>query len=63
MSGKASERILNSALQELAFTDSIPLMSNRCPKVKILSCADMFADTIERVQSHRSISEQYVIKR
>ena len=63
MSGKASERILQSALQEIAFTDSIPFDVNRCPKVKILSCAEMFADTIERVQSHRSISEQYIIRR
>lgn len=62
MSGIASERVMNSALKEIAFTDSIPFDSAKCPKAKILSCAEMFADTIERVQSHRSISEQYLIK-
>lgn len=62
MSGIASERVMNSALQEIAFSDSIPFNTNKCSKVKILSCADMFADTIERVQTHRSISEQYIIK-
>lgn len=62
MSGSASERIMASALTEIAFTDSIPFDCQKCGKVKILTCADMFADTIERVQSHRSISEQYLIK-
>lgn len=62
MSGIAAERVMNSALTEIAFTDSIPFESNRCQKVKILSCADMFADTIQRVQTHKSISEQYLIK-
>ena len=62
MSGPASEKIMKSALNEIAFTDSIPFDCKRCEKVKILSCADMFADTIERVQTHRSISEQYIIK-
>ena len=41
MSGSASERIMNSALSEIAFTDSIPFDTSRCPKVKILSIADM----------------------
>jgi len=41
-------------------TDSIPY-DKECSKVKILSIADMFADTIERVFDHRSISSQYII--
>ena len=61
MSGNASENIMNSALTEIAFTDSIPFDTTRCPKVKILSIADMFADTIYRVQEHKSISEQYLM--
>jgi ribose-phosphate pyrophosphokinase len=62
MSGIAADRIMDSALTEIAFTDSIPFDCKKCSKVRILTCADMFADTIERVQTHRSISEQYVIK-
>ncbi len=62
MSGLASDRVMKSALTEIAFSDSIPFDIGKCDKVKILSCADMFADTIERVQTHRSISEQYIIK-
>jgi len=60
MSGSASEKVEKSALTELAFTDSIPFDASKCSKVKILSIADMFADTICRVQEHKSISEQYI---
>ena len=60
MSGPASERVQNSALEEIVFTDSIPY-SNRCAKVKQLSVADMFAETIRRVISNESISSQYLV--
>lgn len=60
MSGPASERVQNSQLEEIVFTDSIPY-SNRCAKVKQLSIADMFAETIRRVMNNESISSQYLI--
>ena len=61
MSGNASERIMESSLTEIAFTNSIPFDCKKCSKVKILSIADMFADTIHRVQENKSISEQYLM--
>ena len=60
MSGPATERVNASALEEIVFTDSIPY-SNRCAKVKQLSVADMFAETIRRVVSNESISSQYIV--
>lgn len=60
MSGPASERVQNSALEEIVFTDSIPY-AQRCAKVKQLSVADMFAETIRRVINNESISNQYII--
>ena len=60
MSGPASERVQNSSLKEIVFTDSIPYHNN-CPKVRQLSVADMFAETIRRVKSNQSISSQYLI--
>ncbi|MBQ6652009.1 MAG: ribose-phosphate pyrophosphokinase [Prevotella sp.] len=60
MSGPASERVQASALEEIVFTDSIPY-SQRCAKVKQLSVADMFAETIRRVIGNQSISSQYLI--
>ena len=61
MSGPASERVQNSQLEEMVFTDSIPY-SNRCAKVRQLSIADMFAETIHRVMTNESISSQYIIQ-
>lgn len=61
MSGKACDNIMNSVLEEIVFSDSIPFDNSRCPKAHVLTIADMFADTIQRIQNHRSISEQYII--
>ncbi|MCD7901621.1 MAG: ribose-phosphate pyrophosphokinase [Bacteroides sp.] len=60
MSDPASERVNSSALQEIVFTDSIPYCKG-CPKVKQLSIASMFAETIRRVLNNESISSQYII--
>lgn len=60
MSGPASERVQNSALEEIVFTNSIPY-TQRCTKVKQLCVADMFAETIRRVLENKSISDQYII--
>jgi len=60
MSGPACERVEKSCLTEMIMTDSIPF-NKSCSKVKILGIAEMFADTIERVFDHRSISSQYLI--
>ena len=61
MSGPAIERVQASALEEIVFTNSIPFDSTRCPKVKQLSVADMFAETIRRVINNESISDQYLV--
>ena len=61
MSGPAVERVMASKLEEIVFTNSIPFDSTRCPKVKQLSVADMFAETIRRVINNESISDQYLV--
>ena len=61
MSDPATERVNNSGLTEMIFTNSIPYTKD-CPKVTTLSVARLFADTISRVHSNRSISSQYLIK-
>ena len=60
MSDPASFRVQESGLSEMVFTDSIPY-SKKCAKVKQLSIADMFAETIKRVVNNESISSQYII--
>lgn len=61
MSGPATERVMESALEEIVFTDSIPF-TKICPKVKQLSVAPIFAEAIRRVLSLESISDLYLIK-
>ena len=60
MSDPATSRVTESKMTEMIFTDSIPYYKN-CPKVHIISIADMFADTIRRVYENESISSQYII--
>ena len=59
MSDPASDRVQNSALEEIVFTDSIPY-AQKCAKVKQLSVAQMFAQAILCVENNESISSQYV---
>lgn len=60
MSGPADERVANSPLQEIIFTNSIPYRGT-CSKVKQLSVSEVFAETIRRVENNESISSQYLI--
>ena len=54
------DRVQESALEEIIFTDSIPY-TQRCAKVKQLSVADLFAEAIRRVIDNQSISDLYII--
>ena len=60
MSGPADERVENSQLEEMVFTDSIPY-AGTSKKVKQLSVDALFAETIRRVLDNESISSQYLI--
>ncbi len=63
LSGDAPVRVDNSRLEEIVFTNSIPYRNSiPCKKLKQISIAHMFAETIRRVNSNESISSQYVIK-
>ncbi len=61
MSDPASQRVDDSEMTEMIFTNSIPF-SKDCRKATIISVAKMFADTIKRVHNNESISSQYVFK-
>lgn len=60
MSDPATDRVENSALTEMIFTDSIPYRKEG-KHIRVLSVADMFAEAIKRVASHESISNLYNI--
>lgn len=59
LSGNAHERIENSILEELIITDSIP-SKKESPKIKILSCAELFGSTMKSVHSNKSIHENFI---
>ena len=64
LSGDACERIQNSDLVELIVTDTIPISAEKLqatPKIKQLSVARLFADVIQRVRDHESISSHFII--
>ncbi len=60
MSDPASHRVDQSSLKEIIFTDSIPY-PQKSEKVKIISVAPMFAESIMRVCNNESISSLYVV--
>ncbi|MCC2590491.1 ribose-phosphate diphosphokinase [Chryseobacterium sp. MFBS3-17] len=60
-SGKAYENINNSQLVEVIVTDTIPLKTDLTDKIKVLSCAGLFADVMKMVHEHKSISEKFII--
>jgi ribose-phosphate pyrophosphokinase len=60
LSGKAYDNIEKSSLVELIVTDSIPLKQPSA-KIKVLSCAEMFADVISKLLKHESISAHFII--
>ncbi len=57
-SGKAYDRIANSVFEEVIVADTIPL-KKECPKVSILTTSKLFADVIQRVHNHESISTHF----
>lgn len=61
MSDPATERVINSGLTEIIFTNSIPYGKDN-PKAVILPVAKLFADTIRRIHNNQSISSQYLVK-
>ena len=60
LSGSAYERIEESQLLELITTDSIPLRQES-KKVKVLSCANLFAEVMYNVHHNKSIAKKFIM--
>jgi ribose-phosphate pyrophosphokinase len=62
LSGPAVDNIIQSELDELVVTDTIPLneAAKACPKIRQLSVAQMLAETIRRMAQGESVSSMYV---
>ncbi len=58
LSGKAYQKLEESPLLEVIVTDTIPLQQHS-DKITVLSTAELFADVIDRVHNHQSISTHF----
>ena len=60
LSGDAYNKIQESGLTELIVSDTIPL-KKETSKIKVVSCAPLFADVMHKVQENTSISGQFLM--
>jgi ribose-phosphate pyrophosphokinase len=60
LSGNAYEKVEQSQLESLIVTDSIPPKVSH-PKVKVLSCAPLFAEVMRNVHQNQSISSKFIM--
>ena len=60
LSGNAYEKIEKSKLLELIVTDTVPKIKLNS-KIKVLSCADLFADVMHNVHNNESISSKFLM--
>ncbi len=60
-SGVAYENIEKSQISEVIVTDTIPVKTELSSKIKVLSCAALFADVMKMVHEHKSISDKFII--
>ena len=61
LSGGAVQRIAESELDEIVVSDTIPLTeeAHACPRIRVLSCAQLLAETMTRVSNEESVSSLF----
>lgn len=61
LSGPAIENIMNSDLDEIVVTDTIPLSAEakKCDKIRVISLTALLAQAIKRVNGEQSISSMF----
>jgi ribose-phosphate pyrophosphokinase len=62
LSGPAVSRIMESVLDEVVVTDTIPLRADAqaCPKIRQLSCATLLGETMSRISREDSVSSLFI---
>jgi ribose-phosphate pyrophosphokinase len=62
LSGPALERIGESCLKEVLVTNSIPVddKAKGCPKLRVLSVAELLAEAIRRINGDESVSSLFI---
>jgi ribose-phosphate pyrophosphokinase len=61
LSGGAVKRLADSVIDELVVTDTMPLQAEAqlCPKIRQISCAHLFAQTMQRISNDDSVSSLF----
>lgn len=59
-SGNACERVMESPIDEVVVTNSIPFDTARCPKVTVLDVSGILGEAIKRIHSNESVSTLFV---
>lgn len=61
LSGPAVENIMNSSIDEVVVTDTIPLSkaAKDCKKIRVVSLAEMLAQAIKRINIEESVSSMF----
>lgn len=58
LSGEAVSRIMASPLKEMVLTNTVPVPEEkRCPKIRVLSAANVFATAIQFICEDQPISK------
>jgi ribose-phosphate pyrophosphokinase len=62
LSGRSVDVIMESPIEEMIVTDTIPLReeAKRCPKIKVFSISRLLADAIRRIYNDESVSSLFV---
>jgi ribose-phosphate pyrophosphokinase len=62
LSGGAVARIAASDMDEIVVTDTIPLSpeAQACAKIRLLSCAQLLAETMTRISNEESVSSLFI---
>jgi ribose-phosphate pyrophosphokinase len=63
LSGSAVERVMNSSMDELVVTNTIPLRADAqaCSKIRQLNSAELLAETIRRISNEDSVSSLFLV--
>ena len=59
-SGSACQRIMDSPIDEVVVTNTIPFDTSRCPKVKVLDVSRILGEAIRRIHNNESVSTLFV---
>src|SRR5262249_3144786 len=62
LSGPAIARIQNSPIEQVVFTDTVPLTpaAQACPKIRVLATDRLFGEAIARIHRADSLSSLFV---